>query len=108
MQGVSRVITVSVPGPELIIFEATGYFVFTNNAWCTARASLSLADTVDNNNMVLVSGRSTGLSSSPYEITRALTAQSAGAYSAFLIGDMGTGTGASLTSNNVSALFFPY
>ncbi len=108
MQGVSRVITVSAPGPGLIIFEATGYFVFTNNAWYTARASLSLSDTVDNNNMVLVSGRSTGLSSSPYDITRALTVQSAGTYSAFLVGDMGTGTGATLADNNASALFFPY
>ena len=108
IHGVSRAITVTVPGPGLIIFEAAGYFVFSNNTWSSARASLSLTNLVDNKNMVLVTGNSSSISSGPYEISRALTVNSASTYTAYLVGDMGTGAGASLLKNNASAVFFPY
>lgn len=106
--GYSRAITLSVPGPGLIIFEACGNFIFGNASWSSARASLSLTTTVDNNNMVVVTGNANYNKSSPYEISRSMTVNSAGNYTAYLVDDMSSGTGVSVAQNNLSALFFPY
>lgn len=107
LSGVSRAISVTVPGPGIILFEAAGYLVFSNSTNYNARVSLSLNTTVDTKNMVIVSGNST-YASSPYDISRSLVVNSAGTFTAFLIGDIGTGTGASIMKNNTSAVYFPY
>jgi subtilisin family serine protease len=107
LRGFSRAITVSVPGPGLIIFEATGTFVFNGSAWTNASASLSLNSRIDDNNKTVATGNSNNNASCPYDITRAVPVTSAGAYTAFLVGD-NTVTGVSMADNNASAVFFPY
>jgi hypothetical protein len=58
--------------------------------------------------MAMVMGNSASTSSTPFEITRAMNVNSSGTYSVYLVGDMGSGSGATLMKNNASALFFPY
>ena len=104
----SPVISITVPGPGLIIFDASGYVVFSSASWYSARASLSLTNLVDSKYMAMVMGNSASTSSTPFEITRAMNVNSSGTYSVYLVGDMGSGSGATLMKNNASALFFPY
>jgi subtilisin family serine protease len=107
LRGFSRAITVSVPGPGLILFEATGTFVFNRSAWTTASASLSLNTRIDDSYKTVATGNSGNNNSGPYDITRALAVTAAGSYTAFLVGDMSV-SGVSMANNNASAIFFPY
>lgn len=106
MKGVCRAISVTVPGPGTIIFEAAGFFYFTSTSWATARASLSLSNLVDTNNVVNVTGNYSHYLYGPYDITRSLSVNSAGTYTAYLVSDMNPGSGVYIEASNASAVFF--
>jgi hypothetical protein len=54
----SRTISITVPGPGLIVFKASGFFNFQDTNWTNARASLSLTNAIDLNYLSVASGNS--------------------------------------------------
>ena len=107
----SRAITVTVSGPGLIIFKASGYFAFQNSTWTTARASLSLTNnSIDVNYVSIARGRSSSDANVSYSVMRNMVVSGAGNYTVYLVGDLtenNTANSANMVVNNATGIFTP-
>jgi hypothetical protein len=104
----SRTITVTVSGPGLIVFKASGYFTFQSSSLTTARASLSLVNnSIDANYVSIARGRSGSNANAAYSVMRNMVVTSAGTYTVYLVGDLTENNNASMVVNNATGIFTP-
>jgi subtilisin family serine protease len=104
----SRAVSITVPGPGYILFEASGYFYFPNaQFWSMARASLSLNNRIDPSYSSMASGYSGQNAYEPFSMLRGMAVGAAGTYTAYLVGEMIAGSSVAMLMNNVSALYIP-
>lgn len=104
----SRTITVTAPGPGLIVFKASGYFNFQSANWTMARASLSLVkNAADVNYSSIARGQSGNNTYAAYSVMRNLLVNSAGAYTVYLVGDLLDNSNVNMVVNNATGIFTP-
>jgi hypothetical protein len=103
-----RQVSMTVSSPGVIIYQASGFFYYNYNTIdYVGRVSWSLnTDSIDFAYACIIEGNSS-VSYNPYTVTRGLTVNSPGTYTAYLLSQLTIGSGIQMLKNNVTATFTP-